>query len=127
MDTRRILMVDDEVGFTNLAKLNLEKTGRYMVRVENAGERAVAAAREFQPDLILLDIVMPGKDGGEVLAELQQTPETQRIPVAFLTATVSVKGVADRGNRIRGLPFIAKPVSPQELMGEIELILKQKR
>ena len=125
MDTRRILMVDDEVGFTNLAKLNLEKTGRYMVRVENAGERAVAAAREFQPDLILLDIVMPGKDGGEVLAELQQTPETQRIPVAFLTATVSVKGVADRGNRIRGLPFIAKPVSPQELMGEIELILKQ--
>ena len=127
MDTRRILMVDDEVGFTHLAKLNLEKTGRYMVRVENAGEKALEAAREFRPDLILLDVVMPGKDGGEVLADLQRTPETQRIPVAFLTATVSVKGVADRGNRIRGLPFIAKPVSPQELMGEIEFILKQKR
>lgn len=127
MEPRRVLMVDDEVGFTNLAKMSLEKTGKYAVRVENAGEKAVAAAREFRPELILLDIVMPGKDGGEVLAELQATPETQGIPVAFLTATVSIKGVADRKNKIGGLPFIAKPVSPKELMDEIEMILKGKR
>jgi CheY-like chemotaxis protein len=126
METRRVLLIDDEVGFTKLVKLNLEKTGRYTVRVENSGGQALAAAREFQPELILLDIVMPGKDGGEVLAELQTNPATQRIPVAFLTATVSTKGVADRGNRIHGLPFIAKPVSPQELIGEIESILKGK-
>jgi CheY-like chemotaxis protein len=124
MTTRKILMVDDEVGFTNLTKMNLERTGKYEVRVESSGERAVAAAQEFCPDLILLDIVMPDRDGGEVLAELRAAPAVQAIPVAFLTATVSVKSVADRGNQIKGLPFIAKPISPKDLMAEIEIILK---
>jgi CheY-like chemotaxis protein len=77
--------------------------------------------------VILLDIVMPGKDGGQVFADLQAAPEVGRIPVAFLTATVSIKSVADRGNQIRGIPFIAKPISPKDLIREIELILKAKR
>jgi CheY-like chemotaxis protein len=127
MSKRKVLMIDDEIGFTSLTKLNLEKTGKYEVRVENTGESAVQVAQEFQPDLILLDIVMPDRDGGEVLAQLQGEPEVQRIPVAFLTATVSVKSVADRGNRISGLPIIAKPITPKELMEEIEIVLKNKR
>jgi len=127
MEPKRVLMVDDEVGFTSLVKLNLEKTGHYLVRVENDGTGAVTAAQEFKPDLILLDIVMPGHDGGEVFASLQGAPEVKAIPVAFLTATISVRSVANRQNRINGMPFIAKPVTPKELMEEIEIILKEAR
>jgi CheY-like chemotaxis protein len=103
MAPRRIMMVDDEAGFTQLAKLNLEKTGKYAVRVENNPGNALDAARAFKPELILLDIVMPGKDGGEVMADLQ------------------------RDNQIKGCPCIAKPISPKDLMREIETIIKEAR
>lgn len=120
MDKKRILLVDDEVGFTNLVKLNLEKSGRYEVHIENDGVNATTAAREFKPDLVLLDIVMPGKDGGEVLAEMEQEPALNDVPVVFLTATISLKGVEARNGLIRGMPFIAKPVDPKTLMRRIE-------
>ena len=120
MEKRRILLVDDEVGFTNLARLNLEKSGRYDVRVVNDPMLAVDAAREFNPELILLDIVMPGKDGGEVLAELEQEPSLRTVPVVFLTATVSIRGVEARNGLIRGMPFIAKPVDAKTLIRRIE-------
>jgi CheY-like chemotaxis protein len=127
MEPRRIMMVDDESSFTHLAKLNLEKTGKYALCVENDPTKAVDAARAFQPELILLDIVMPGKDGGEIMAELQRDPELGRVPVAFLTATLSIAAVAERDNQIKGCPCIAKPISPKELMREIETILKNHR
>lgn len=68
MQPKRILMIDDEVAFTNLVKVNLERTGRYEVRVENRPLCALAAALEFKPDAILLDVVMPELDGGQILA-----------------------------------------------------------
>lgn len=63
---KKILIVDDEEDFTKLIKLNLERTGEYEVEIENGGLRGLAAAREFKPDLILLDILMPDMEGGEV-------------------------------------------------------------
>jgi CheY-like chemotaxis protein len=120
MAKKRILVVDDEVGFTNLLRLNLEKDGRYEVRIENQGAKAVDAAREFQPDLVLLDIIMPEKDSGEVLADLQREPSLKDLRVLFLTATVSIKGVAQRDGTIRGMPFVAKPVEPKKLIRRIE-------
>jgi CheY-like chemotaxis protein len=120
MDTRRILLVDDEVGFTNLVKMNLEKTGHYEVRVENSGMNAARAASEFNPHLVLLDIVMPGKDGGEVLAELEHEPSMAEVPVVFLTATISLKGVEAQKGLIRGMPFMAKPVDTKTLIKCIE-------
>ncbi|MBM3862131.1 MAG: response regulator [Verrucomicrobia bacterium] len=123
MAKRRILVVDDEVGFTKLLKLNLEKDGQYEVRIENDGVKAVDSAREFQPDLILLDIIMPEKDGGEVLADLQREPSLKNVRVLFLTATVSIKGVEQRDGTIRGMPFVGKPVEPKRLVKRIEEIL----
>ncbi len=120
MDKRKILVIDDEEGFTRLVKLNLEKTGRFEVRVENDALTSLQTARDFQPDLILLDIVMPGKDGGEVLAELQQDPVLKDVPVIFLTATVTLKGVEAQGGFIRDMPFLAKPVDPKTLVRRIE-------
>ena len=66
METKRILVVDDEQGFTMLLKMNLEKKGGYEVRVENDATKALDAAREFRPQVVLLDVVMPEMDGGDV-------------------------------------------------------------
>lgn len=114
------MVVDDEVGFTNLLKLNLERDGRFEVRIVNDPNCVIEAAREFQPELVLLDIIMPGKDGGEVLAELQREPGLPDMRVIFLTATVSIKGVEARDGFIKGMSFIAKPVEPKKLIKRIE-------
>ena len=123
MEKKRILVVDDEVGFTNLVKLNLERTGNFDVRVENSGIRAVETAREFKPDLILLDIVMPDKDGGEVLADLQKEPSMKNVFVIFITATLSIKGVEAHDGVIRGIPVLAKPLEPKKLIKRINQLL----
>ena len=74
MDKKRIFIVDDESGFTRLLKLTLEKTGGYLVKEENDGTNAWRAAREFKPDIIFLDIVMPKIDGGDVAQQIRSDP-----------------------------------------------------
>ena len=85
---RRVLIVDDQSGFTRVIKLTLEKTGDYEVLEKNTSAGVVATAAEFDPDLILLDVIMPGSDGGDVVALLKEDRRTRDIPVIFLTATV---------------------------------------
>ena len=121
METRkRLLIVDDEESFTKLLKLNLEATGAYEVRTENDGARALEVAREFRPDLFILDIVMPNVDGGEVVARLRGDPELKDIPVVFLTAIVSKAELDGDARRIHGIVYIAKPVSHEKLVEVIE-------
>ena len=120
MDKKKILIVDDEELFTKLVKLNLEKTGDYEVRVENKGSQGLAAAREFQPDLILLDILMEDMEGSEVASQLKNDANTKDIPVVFLTAVVRKEEVESGCGVIGGRPFIAKPVSVNELVDCIE-------
>src|ERR1035441_8695941 len=86
---KRILVVDDEPEITLMLKLNLEQTGRYEVRTENLGRRAIEAAREFRPDLILLDVMMPDMLGSEIAAQLEADPKLRAIKFVFLTAMVS--------------------------------------
>ena len=88
MAKKRILLVDDEKSFTNLLKLNLEETGSYEVRVENWAEDAYTAAKEFKPDLILLDIIMPRMPGGNVAAQIKEDTDLRNTPIVFLTAAV---------------------------------------
>ncbi len=116
----RILVVDDEAPLTRMIKLTLEASGRYEVVTENFAADAVTTARTCSPDLILLDVMMPDKDGGEIASELQTHRETAHIPVVFLTAAVQEREVQDRGGLIGGLPFIAKPVSKDQLIAAIE-------
>jgi CheY-like chemotaxis protein len=107
----KILLVDDEVGFTELLKMNLERSGTYEVKIENDSTQAIAVARSFKPDAILLDIVMPGMDGGDVQAQLEKDPFLRKIPVIMLTALVdsselSEGAVAQSGSVI----VLPKPV-----------------
>ena len=80
MTKKKVMLVDDEKSFTNLLKLNLEETGNYEVRVENWAEDAVNAAKEFRPDIILLDIIMPRMPGGNVAALIKETPQLRDPP-----------------------------------------------
>jgi CheY-like chemotaxis protein len=120
MPKKRLLLVDDEEGFTRLLKLNLEQTDAYEVRVENQGAKAVAAAREFAPDLILLDVVLPDVDGGQIAEQLREDPALKKIPIVYLTAIVSQREVDEKSGLIGGRVFVAKPVSKEALIKVIE-------
>lgn len=121
---RKILLVDDEAGFTQLLKMNLEKGGRYEVRIENDSTKAVSVAHSFLPDVILLDVVMPGMDGGDVQAALQSDRTLSRVPILMLTALVdstelSEGGVAQAGSQM----FLPKPVNLALLFRVLDEIL----
>ena len=108
MNKKRIFIVDDESGFTRLLKLTLEKTGNYEVLEENDGTKAWLKAREFKPDIIFLDIVMPKIDGGDVAQQIRSDPMLAKVPIIFLTAIVSR---SETKQDIGGFPFLSKPVS----------------
>jgi len=120
MDKKRILIVDDEKNFTQMVKMNLEETGKYIVRAENKGKQALDAAREFKPHLILLDIVMPDMDGEEIAHNIGLDEELSKIPIVFLTAIVKEYEVESQAGIIGGHPFIAKPVTTEKLIAYIE-------
>jgi CheY-like chemotaxis protein len=116
---RRILVVDNDKNTTHLVKILLEKTGRYLVFEENQPARAHQTARNFRPDLIFIDVVMPDRDGGEIAAQIRSDLELQNTPIIFLTALVT-RAEANAGLRIDGHPFLAKPINIQELIKTIE-------
>ena len=118
-EKRRILIVDNDTNATHLVRILLEKTGQYLVLEENSSTRAYRNARIFRPDLILLDVVMPIRDGGEIAAQIRADPELQNTPIIFLTALVT-PAEAKAGVHIDGHPFLAKPVNIQELMSAID-------
>lgn len=117
---RKILIVDDEVIFTRMVRMNLTQTGRFEVREVNRATAAMDAAREFRPDMILLDVIMPGMDGGELASRIQADPELAKTPIVFLTATVTHNDSQDGGFRSGGLLFLAKPVSLDKLLATID-------
>jgi two-component system, OmpR family, response regulator len=114
-----ILIVDDDQGSTHLVKILLEKVGRYRVLEENDAAKAHQTARNFRPDLILLDVMMPQRDGGDVAAQIEADPKLQRTPIIFLTALVT-KAEAKAGFHIQGHPVLAKPVNIPELIKRLE-------
>ena len=86
---KRILIVDDEIDFSHFLKVTLELTGQYQVRSVLYSSQVLDVARDFKPQMILLDCMMPAMDGGELAAALQSDPALKNVPFAFLTATVA--------------------------------------
>ena len=116
----RILLVDDEQKFSHMLKLNLERRGGYEVRTESNGAYALTTARDFRPDLIFLDVIMPDVDGGDVAARIRADRELKDTPIVFLTAGVSKETTKKRGEIIGGQRYLAKPVSIAEVIECIE-------
>ena len=119
---KKILVIDDEENITRLLKVCLEQTDRFEVEVENEPTHAVDKARQFEPDLILLDVMMPKMDGSVLVNQFRDSPKLTKVPIVFLTALATPAEVHQHGGVIGGLPFLAKPVSIPEV---IECLDKQ--
>ena len=119
---KKILLVDDDESITRTLKLFLDRRGGYEVRAENRGSQAVQVARDFRPDLIVLDIVMPDADGGAIAQDLGEDPQLRFIPIVFLSAIIKENEIGGQGTTIGGggHTYLAKPVEPDALIGHIQ-------
>jgi len=121
--SHRVLVVDDEPDITALVAYHLAKAG-YRVSTAANGPDALKAAREERPDVVVLDLMLPGVPGYEVLAELRRRPETRDVGVILLTAR------RDEPDRIQGLTlgaddYLTKPFSPAELVLRVQALLRR--
>ena len=124
MPKKKVLIVDDEENFCKIVKLNLEEEN-YDVQTECKGINVLNVANKFQPDIILLDYIMPQMDGGDVLRQLQSNPSTTDIPVVFLTAIATKDDTKDNSSLIGGHHVLAKPITTGELVEAIEKLSKK--
>jgi len=120
MKKKKILLIDDQAGFTNFVKMYLEFNDKYEVRTENKGANGLAAAKEYKPDIILLDIAMPDMNGSKVLQQLKADVVTKDIPVVFITALIKKEELTHLGGTIDGQPFLVKPVGRKAFIECIE-------
>ena len=126
MRSTRILIIDDEPDFTALLKANLEEAGDFLVRQINDSAKAEKAAREFRPHLCILDVVMPGMDGGDLVAKFREDPELSKIPVMMLTALVEENPDSEDGEtQTGGLGFVSKTSSFETILACIEKHLEE--
>jgi CheY-like chemotaxis protein len=124
----KILLVDDDVDFVESTKTILESKP-YDVIVAHNGDEGLQMARTEKPDLILLDVIMPVKDGFTAAEQLKKDPELSRIPTLMLTAFAEKHAEASipvsRGFNLEAEDYIDKPVSPEELLARVEKQLKE--
>lgn len=113
---KRILVVDDQPSITMVARGNLEQTGLYEVRTAHHGAFVIEEVRDFKPDLILLDVMMPGLTGPEIAERLREDPELGQIKIVFLTSVLTKEEERATGGHIGGQTIIAKPFRADELL-----------
>ena len=106
-----------------MVKLNLENTGNYIVQTVNESPQATIQAKAFKPDIVLLDVVMPEADGGDVANALRTRTATKDTPIIFISAMVSNRESHSGFYESGGEHFLAKPVSTETLCGAIETVL----
>ncbi len=107
----RILIVEDELDIQLVVRFSLERLGHFQLAVASSGEEAVAVAAQFQPQLILLDVMMPGLDGIATLGQLRRVPGLADTPVVFVTARSQAHEVAEYES-LGALDVIVKPFDP---------------
>ncbi|HEY7148716.1 MAG TPA: response regulator [Gaiellaceae bacterium] len=118
-----VLVIDDEGPIRLLCRVNLEAAGMEVSEADD-GPSGVEAARVEQPDVILLDVMMPGMDGWEVFGELLKDDRTARIPIVFLTARAELRDQA-RGLELGGVDYVTKPFNPLELAPLVSDLLER--
>ncbi len=120
---KQILIVDDEQDILDLIKYNLESEG-YHTLLARDGVQALKLAQTGSPDLIILDVMLPGKDGWQVMRELRQNSDTKNIPVIFLTARSSeIDEVV--GIELGADDYIIKPISIRKLLARVKMVLRK--
>lgn len=119
---KEVLVIDDEVDVANLIKVNLEDQG-YDVFVAYNGPDAIAIARERKPEVIMLDLAMPGMDGFSVMKVLKQDKETEHIPIIVLTGH-DTKGYKQKSLMLGAAQYMTKPFSEKDIVEEIKKVIK---
>jgi DNA-binding response OmpR family regulator len=119
----KVLVIDDEAPIRLLCRVNLEAEGMEVLEAED-GPEGLDRARAERPDVILLDVMMPGMDGWEVLQRLLEDETTQEIPIVFLTARAELRDRA-RGLELGGVDYVTKPFHPVELAPLIRDLLER--
>lgn len=123
MANKTILVVDDEQDILDLIEYNLKKEGFKVLKAEN-GEKGIEIAKEYKPDLVLLDIMIPKMDGLETVELIRKDEELKRTPVIFLTARSDEKTEIESLNK-GGDDFITKPISTTKLVSRIKAVMRR--
>ena len=121
----RILIVDDEAAIRLVCRVNLQSAGFDTLEAGD-GKNALAMTRAEKPDLILLDVMMPELDGWSVAEQLSADPDTQGIPILFLSARSEAADEA-RGLELGGIGYVVKPFDPVDLAGRVQRVLERVR
>jgi DNA-binding response OmpR family regulator len=116
----RVLVIDDEPDVLLLCRVNLEFAGHEVIETTD-GKQAVAMATSEHPDLIVLDVMLPNRDGLSILAELGKLPETRQVPVVLLTAKAQEEDQL-RGWQAGAAEYVTKPFSPISLTRAVEAV-----
>jgi len=117
----RVLVIDDEAPIRLLCRVNLEAEGMSVIEAGD-GPGGLELARSEQPEVILLDVMMPGLDGWRVAERLLDDPVTRDIPIVFLTARADIRDRA-RGIDLGGLDYVTKPFNPVELASLVRTVV----
>lgn len=124
----RVLSIDDEVALTRIMKVNLESQGTYTVKTLNVTPNTVQVTKEFRPDIILMDLLMPEADGFEVANALSRHEETRGIPVIFMSATINPRVKIDKHSGLcisNGKYYLPKPVTTSQVIDSIQEVLEK--
>ena len=113
---RRVLIVDDEFDLAWMVKLNLERTAQYEVAAETNPIAAVETARAFRPDIVLLDLVMPQRSGGELAVQIEAALAPRSVTIIFLTAALPTPQADGAARHMAGYQFLAKPIATTQLL-----------
>ncbi|HWM95251.1 MAG TPA: response regulator [Thermoanaerobaculia bacterium] len=125
-DLQRVLFVEDDPDIQIVARMALEAVGGFTVLGCSSGAEALERVAAFAPDLILLDVMMPGMDGTATLEALRRRPETAEVPVVFMTAKVQAQEVS-RYRELGAVDVIAKPFDPMTLPATVRSIWSRLR
>ncbi|MBA3857782.1 MAG: hypothetical protein C0507_12815 [Cyanobacteria bacterium PR.3.49] len=124
MEIKQVLLVDDDLNIRTLAQMGLEGLTDWKVELASSGAEALSKAAEIKPDLIILDVMMPGMDGPTTLGELKKVESLNDIPVIFMTAKAQTHEV-ELYQKMGAKGIITKPFDPMSLPDDIQGILSK--